>query len=45
MAIRAQKAVPVGPKKGHGASWGRKEEAKVESRRRRREDGKQAARR
>jgi hypothetical protein len=37
MAYEAQKTEHTGPKKGHGAYWGRKQAAKKESNRVRRE--------
>jgi hypothetical protein len=42
MALNARKTEHSGAKKGLGAFWGRKAEAKVASNRRRREDGKRA---
>ncbi len=44
MADRAHKSEHAGPKKGRGAYWGRKADAKRESNRVRREDAKQAVR-
>ncbi len=40
MAHNAKKTEHAGPKKGRGAFYGRKAEAKQQSNRRRREDGK-----
>lgn len=44
MAGRAKKSEHAGPKKGHGAYWGRKADAKRESNRLRRENAKRAVR-
>jgi hypothetical protein len=44
MGHKAKKTEHSGSKKGRGAYWGRKADAKKESSRRRREDGKKAAR-
>jgi hypothetical protein len=40
MGYRAKKTEHSGPKKGSGSYWGRKGDAKKESNRKRREDGK-----
>jgi hypothetical protein len=40
MGYQAKKTEHSGPKKGCGAYWGRKSEAKKQSNRKRREDGK-----
>ncbi|MBI5420845.1 MAG: hypothetical protein HZA35_00855 [Parcubacteria group bacterium] len=40
MAYKARKTEHSGPKKGRGAYWGRKQIAKKESNKKRREDGK-----
>ena len=44
MAFKARKTEHSGAKKGHGAFWGRKADAKRESNRKRREDAKALAR-
>lgn len=44
MAGNAKKTEHAGPKKGRGAYWGRKAEAKRESNKVRRENGKRAVR-
>lgn len=44
MAGRAHKTEHAGPKKGRGAYWGRKAEAKRESNKVRRENAKKAVR-
>jgi hypothetical protein len=44
MAGNAKKTEHAGPKKGRGAYWGRKAEAKRESNRLRRENAKRAVR-
>jgi hypothetical protein len=44
MAGRAKKTEHAGPKKGSGAYWGRKADAKCESNRVRRENAKRAVR-
>ena len=44
MAGKAKKTEHAGPKKGSGAYWGRKGDAKRESNRARREDAKRAVR-
>jgi hypothetical protein len=40
MGFKAKKTEHAGAKKGNGAYWGRKADAKHESNRKRREDGK-----
>ena len=42
MALKARKTEHSGAKKGRGAFWGRKAEAKLASNRQRREDGRRA---
>ena len=44
MAGRAKKTEHAGPKKGRGAYWGRKRDAKHESKRARREGGNRVVR-
>jgi hypothetical protein len=42
VALKARKTEHSGAKKGRGAYWGRKAEAKLASKRQRREDGRRA---